>query len=149
MEEDNNFRVELLECAKLLNLPNEDYFYVPKNEKESILLVVPDSKIPIRHQLLEKWSLNDLDANIFFTEVLNDLNIQDLDLCCDIYEDVATRESYFMEEPLLPIHILKDNEFKLYTIPTLKQLSNQLPTTDISPEPFIKSEIQQFTLDDL
>ncbi|CAG8819760.1 27570_t:CDS:2, partial [Racocetra persica] len=62
---------------------------------------------------------------------------------------VATRESYFMEEPLLSSRIQKNNEFDLYSIPTLKQLSTQLPTTDVSSEPFAESEMQQFTLDDL
>ncbi|CAG8524638.1 13568_t:CDS:10 [Racocetra fulgida] len=156
--EDDNFRVELLECAKLLNLPNDDYtqeliaqvpldyLYVPQNEKESILLLVSENKISRKNQLLEKLCLNDLDATIVLTEVLNDLKIQDLNLCCDIYE--ATRESYFMEEPLLSSRIQKNNEFDLYSIPTLKQLSTQLPTTDVSSEPFAESKMQQFTLDD-
>ncbi|CAG8475326.1 13044_t:CDS:10 [Cetraspora pellucida] len=158
---DDNFHVELLECAKLLNLPNDDYtqklieqipldyFYVPQDEKESILLLFSESEKSIKHQLLGKLCLNDLDATTVFAEVLNDLKIQDLNLCCDIYEDVATREPYFMEEPLLPSRIQKNNEFDLYPIPTLKQLSNKLPTTDIFSEPFVESEMQQFTFDDL
>ncbi|CAG8527964.1 60_t:CDS:10, partial [Dentiscutata heterogama] len=159
--DDNSFRVELLECAKLLNLPNDDYtreliaqiqldyLYVPQDEKESILLLVSESEQSIKHQLLGKWCLNDLDATIFFTEVLDDLRIQDLNLCCDIYEDVATRESHFMEEPILPSSIQKNNESNLYPIPTLNQLSNKLPITDVSSEPFTENEMQRFTLDDL
>ncbi|CAG8668828.1 44077_t:CDS:10 [Gigaspora margarita] len=160
-DNENNFRVELLECVKLLSLPNDDYtreliaqiqldyLYVPQNEKESILLLVSENEQSIKHQLLGKWCLNDLDATIFFTEVLDDLKIQDLNLCCDVYEDAATRESRFMEEPLLPNSIQKNNDLNLYPIPTLNQLSNKLPITDVSSEPFMESEMQRFTLDDL
>ncbi|CAG8741599.1 949_t:CDS:2, partial [Acaulospora morrowiae] len=151
--EDNNFREELLSCAKLLHLSSDDsiqdpmsqvtleHFQIQDYENESIINEPPSETslsplAEIKNQLSENWVLNEVEEiNNLLKEVLNDAKVTDIVLC---EETCAHKTPPMMEEPLFSKRTQNDG---LYPIPSLKDLSRQFPTNEISLDPFFDDEI--------
>lgn len=65
-----------------------------------------------------------------------------------LLENYITRDSIELEEPLFPKKIKLDN-LEVPTVPTIKSLTPNYNPTQIVPEPFLESEIQTYTIEDL
>ncbi|RIA90755.1 hypothetical protein C1645_737644 [Glomus cerebriforme] len=144
MVEDNKFRVELLECAKSLNLKSDDYIKELFNE------------IPLEYYHVQEDMKN--ESIIHSTKVEGGEECKDHCISkqflfekfidTDDAKNVITRDSIELEEPLFPKKMRLDDNFINYKVPTIKSLTPNYNSTQI-PEPFIEGDMQTYTIEDL
>ncbi|CAB4484825.1 unnamed protein product [Rhizophagus irregularis] len=175
--EENKYRIELLECAKSLNLQNDDDYtkelinqitkelinQIPienyqEDENESIIHIKKEEEnirgykdynnLIIKKFLFEEFNDFD-DSNDLLNKELSEVKDIDTDfILCNNLENYITRDSIELEEPLFPKKIKLDN-LEVPTVPTIKSLTPNYNPTQIVPEPFLESEIQTYTIEDL
>ncbi|RGB26791.1 hypothetical protein C1646_674522 [Rhizophagus diaphanus] len=175
--EENKYRIELLECAKSLNLQNDDDYckelinqitkelinQIPienyqedenesiihiKEEKENIRGYKDYNNLIIKKFLFEEFNDFD-DSNDLLNKELSEVKDIDTDfILCNNLENFITRDSIELEEPLFPKKIKLDN-LEVPTVPTIKSLTPNYNPTQIVTEPFLESEIQTYTIEDL
>ncbi|GBB85606.1 hypothetical protein RclHR1_01210014 [Rhizophagus clarus] len=171
--EDNKFRVELLECAKSLNLQNDndytkelfnqipfEYYHVQEDENESIIRIKEGEEENINYNeknpniFIKKFLFEEFDdfndSNELLNKVLSEITDTDSILCNNL-ETFIARDSIKLEEPLFPKKINLDDNFNNCqgpAIPTIKSLTPNYTPTQI-PEPFLESEIQTYTIENL
>ncbi|CAB4383585.1 unnamed protein product [Rhizophagus irregularis] len=177
IREENKYRIELLECAKSLNLQNDDDYtkelinqitkelinQIPienyqEDENESIIHIKKEEEnirgykdynnLIIKKFLFEEFNDFD-DSNDLLNKELSEVKDIDTDfILCNNLENYITRDSIELEEPLFPKKIKLDN-LEVPTVPTIKSLTPNYNPTQIVPEPFLESEIQTYTIEDL
>ncbi|CAG8742063.1 11119_t:CDS:2, partial [Acaulospora morrowiae] len=135
LKEFNRFYTRPMSQVMLENLQIQNY------ESESIINESPSETslsplAEIKNQISENWVLNEVEEIInLLKKVLNEEKVTDIVLC---EETCAHKTPPMKEESLFSKRAQNDG---LYPIPSLKDLSRQLPTNEISLDLFFDDEI--------
>ncbi|PKY50256.1 hypothetical protein RhiirA4_423600 [Rhizophagus irregularis] len=177
--EENKYRIELLECAKSLNLQNDDDIDYTKeliNQiTKELINQIPienyqdDENESIIHIKKEEENIrgykdyNNLIIKKFLFEEFNDFDDSN-DLLNKELSEVKDIDTDFILCNNLENFITRDSieleeplfpkkikldNLEVPTVPTIKSLTPNYNPTQIVPEPFSESEIQTYTIEDL
>ncbi|CAG8527483.1 4840_t:CDS:10 [Ambispora gerdemannii] len=159
LDEPREFREELLECAKLIKLPKEDYtqelfkqiglepFTISNNNvKETI---ISESKNRIEHHI-GKWIVEDQNAITLLKEVIKGVQVSEIESGETACESKETINDYYLEQPLFPRHVEEIKPLQKYPVLSLMQLSKRLPKFEvIESEELVTMEQGTMLIEDL